>query len=68
MRMAEYRRRMRDAGLRPVQIWLPDTRAPGFIDLCRQQARAVARHDPAGDEIMEVIARLNDGADGWTID
>jgi hypothetical protein len=25
-RMAAYRRRMRAAGLRPVQLWVPDTR------------------------------------------
>ena len=29
-RMANYRQRMRAAGLRPVQIWVPDTSAPGF--------------------------------------
>ncbi len=29
-RMASYRQRMRLAGLRPVQIWVPDTRSPGF--------------------------------------
>lgn len=55
-RMASYRQRMRAAGLRPVQIWLPDTRAPGFVEACRQQARAVAVHDPAGEEIMRFVA------------
>lgn len=55
-RMANYRRRMRAAGLRPVQIWAPDTRAPDFIEACRRQARAVAAYDPAGDEIMRFVA------------
>jgi hypothetical protein len=54
-RMATYRQRMRAAGLRPVQIWVPDTRAPGFAETCRRQARAVAAGDPAGDEIMRFI-------------
>jgi hypothetical protein len=55
-RMTSYRQRMRTAGLRPVQIWVPDTRAPGFVKVCHRQARAVAAHDPAGDEIMRFIA------------
>jgi len=55
-RMATYRQRMRAAGLRPVQIWVPDTRKPDFAETCRRQARAVAAHDPAGDEIMQFVA------------
>ncbi len=55
-RMKNYRQRMRAAGLRPVQIWVPDTRAPGFVEVCHRQARAVAAHDPAGEEIMRFVA------------
>ncbi len=55
-RMASYRQRMRAAGLRPVQIWVPDSRAPDFVEKCRAQARAVAADDPAGDEIMRFVA------------
>ena len=55
-RMASYRQRMRAAGLRPVQIWAPDTRDPEFVETCRRQARAVAAHDPAGDELMQFVA------------
>jgi hypothetical protein len=47
---------MRAAGLRPVQIWVPDTRAPDFVEVCRRQSRAVAAHDPAGEEIMRFVA------------
>jgi hypothetical protein len=57
-RMATYRQRMRASGLRPVQIWVPDSRAPDFVEKCRQQARAVAASDPAGDEIMDFIAHV----------
>ncbi len=57
-RMATYRQRMRAAGLRPVQIWVPDTRTPDFAETCRKQARAVAAHDPAGDEIMRFVAAV----------
>lgn len=55
-RMATYRERMRAAGLRPVQIWVPDSRAPDFAEKCRRQALAVAAGDPAGDEIMSFVA------------
>ena len=33
-----YRSRMRKAGLRLVQLWVPDTRAPGFAEECRRQS------------------------------
>jgi hypothetical protein len=52
--MASYRQRMRASGLRPVQIWAPDTRSPDFVETCRRQARAVA----AGDEIMRFVASV----------
>lgn len=57
-RMADYRARMRAAGLRPLQIWVPDSRAPGFAGKCRRQARAVAVSDPAGEEIMRFVASV----------
>lgn len=59
-RMTEYRQRMRDAGMKPVQIWVPDPQAPGFAETCRRQARAVAESDPAGDEIMRFIEGVHD--------
>jgi hypothetical protein len=56
--MASYRQRMRAAGLRPVQIWVPDTRAPGFAAICHAQARAVAANDPGGEDIMRWIEEV----------
>lgn len=53
--MASYRQRMRASGLRPVQIWVPDTSSPAFAETCRKQALAVAAGDPAGDELMRFI-------------
>lgn len=45
-RMKQYRDRLRAAGLRPIQLWVPDTRAPGFAAECRRQSVALA-HDRA---------------------
>jgi len=50
-----FRLRMRAAGLRPVRIWVPDTRAEGFAAKCAAQAAAIARSDPAGDELQRFI-------------
>jgi hypothetical protein len=38
-----------------MKIWVPDTRSPDFVEICRRQARAVAASDPAGDEIMRFL-------------
>ena len=37
-----HRARLRTQGLRPVQIWVPDTRLPAFVRQARRQARLVA--------------------------
>lgn len=65
-RVQKRRDAMRAAGLRPVQIWVPDTRRPGFTDECRRQARAVAAADAADrdlDAFMDAaLTDLDDGA------
>ena len=37
-----YRQRLRARGLRPVQIWIPDTRTPAFRAAAHSQSVAVA--------------------------
>ena len=51
-RMSSYRRRMRDEGLRPIQIWVPDLRKPDVLADYQRQARLIAQGDPAGDEAL----------------
>jgi mRNA interferase MazF len=41
-KVQEHRKRLRSQGLRPIQIWVPDVRAPAFRSEARRQARAVA--------------------------
>jgi hypothetical protein len=49
-RVRKHRRELRAAGLRPLQIWVPDTRSPGFEVACREQvARAAAAEDTDKD-------------------
>lgn len=50
-RVREYRRRMREQGLRPVQIWVPDVRAPEFVaEAHRQSAAIAAGEDETADQ------------------
>ncbi|MDN5865577.1 MAG: antitoxin MazE family protein [Gammaproteobacteria bacterium] len=41
-KVREYRERLRKQGLRPIQIWVPDVRAPAFRAEAHRQSRAVA--------------------------
>ena len=49
-RVSEHRKRLRAAGLRPIQVWVPDVRAPGFADEARRQSLVVALADSAADD------------------
>ncbi len=37
-RVQKHRAALRESGLRPVQIWVPDTRRLGFAKECRRQS------------------------------
>ena len=50
-RVQKRRDLLRAAGLRPIQIWVPDTRRPGFADECRRQSRLVAASDAADHDL-----------------
>jgi len=62
-RVQKHRAGLRAAGLRPVQIWVPDTRRPSFADECRRQSRLL-RNDPHEQEILEWLSATSD-TDGW---
>ena len=55
---ARHRDSLRRRGLRPLQIWVPDTRAAGFAEEYRRQARIIAADYPAED-----LAWLDDTLD-----
>lgn len=40
-RVARRRAKLRAAGLRPVQLWVPDTRSAEFRAECRRQSRLI---------------------------
>jgi hypothetical protein len=41
-KVREHRERLRRQGLRPIQIWVPDVRAPAFRSEAHRQSLAVA--------------------------
>lgn len=63
-RMRQYRDKLRASGLRPVQIWVPDTRSPSFAREVRRQSLAVGGRDEA--ELMDGLERSLAETEDWT--
>jgi hypothetical protein len=53
-----HRKRLRQQGLRPIQIWVPDTRASGFAAEAHRQSQAVARsaHAQADQDFIDAAS------------
>lgn len=64
-RVQRRRDKLRAAGLRPVQVWLPDTRAAGFAEECARQARVVRDTEIVEDQNGDAWLELSDTI-GWT--
>ena len=66
-RVRKRRDALRAAGLRPVQIWVPDTSRPGFAEECRRQSLLVAAADASDPELSAfldaALADLDDPAE-----
>ncbi len=56
-----YRARMRARGLRPVQIWVPDTRTATFRAEAHRQSLAVARSVRAREDQDFIDAIVESG-------
>jgi Protein of unknown function (DUF3018) len=66
VKVREHRERLRRQGLRPIQIWVPDVRAPGFRSEARRQSLAVAASSRAHEDqaFIDAISTSFDEADG----
>ena len=60
-RVRNYRKRMRDRGMRPIQIWVADTRTPEFAAEAHRQSAAVAASEHAADDQAYIDALSFDG-------
>jgi hypothetical protein len=62
-RVRKHREQLRAEGLKPVQIWLPDTRSESFRRKCEQESLSLAT-DPLEADTLAWIADVAD-TDGW---
>ncbi|MGB1109079.1 MAG: antitoxin MazE family protein [Gammaproteobacteria bacterium] len=64
-RVRKHRNALREAGLRPIQIWVPDTRRSGFTDECRKQSMLVAQADQLDKDLDEFLQESINDLEGW---
>lgn len=62
-RVQKHRAALRASGLRPVQIWVPDTRRAGFAEECRRQS-LILRGDAHEQETADWLEAAAD-RQGW---
>ncbi|MBJ6727517.1 antitoxin MazE family protein [Geomesophilobacter sediminis] len=61
-RVHNYRQKLRAAGFKQVQIWVPDPKAPGFAEECQRQS-LLAQRDVNNLEDLEAFAAAADWGD-----
>jgi len=54
-----HRKRLRQQGLRPFQIWVPDMRSPAFAAEAHRQSLAVSK-SPHAEEDQDFIDAVSD--------
>ena len=62
-RVQKHRAALRESGLRPVQIWVPDTRRPGFAEECRRQSQLL-QNDVQEQKTTDWLEAVAD-REGW---
>jgi len=63
-RVQKHRAGLRKAGMRPVQIWVPDTRREGFAEECKRQS-ALINNDQHEKDVLRFLDETAD-REGWT--
>jgi hypothetical protein len=61
-RVREHRARLRAQGLRPIQIWVPDTTSEEFRREARRQAKIIANspHEADDQAFIDSLQEWND--------
>jgi hypothetical protein len=65
-RVQKHREALRMAGLRPIQIWVPDTRRPNFTEECRRQSRLAAASDADDADLQRFMDEALSDVDAAT--
>ncbi|WP_442594895.1 antitoxin MazE family protein [Parapusillimonas sp. JC17] len=63
-KVARHRSRLRASGLRPLQIWVPDTRDADYARRIRNQCIAL-RNDAAELEVLAFAEAAANDIQGW---
>ena len=63
--MRAYRERMRAAGMRQVQIWVPDTRLAWVRREARRQSLLINANSDEEHVMREIEALMGDWIDEW---
>jgi hypothetical protein len=58
--MRDYRARLRALGLRPIQLWIPDTRTPAFAAEARRQSELIAASEIEAEDLAFMRAVADD--------
>ena len=63
-RVRQHRERLRQQGLRPIQIWVPDVNAPEFVNQAHHQSALVAASEQDRDDqaFVDAISAERDEA------
>jgi antidote-toxin recognition MazE-like antitoxin len=61
-KVTAHRNRLRQQGLRPIQIWVPDVRSPDFAMEAHKQSQIVAksRYRKKDQDFIDAISSWND--------
>ena len=62
-KMRQYRQKLKESGLRPVQLWVPDTRSQKIIAEAREQSIRVSS-DSQEPGFMDFVESVMDH-EGW---
>jgi hypothetical protein len=62
VKVREHRERLREQGLRPIQIWVPDVRSPAFRSEAHRQSAAIAASAHARED-QAFIDAISDWGD-----
>ena len=62
-RVQKRREALRMAGLRPIQLWVPDTRRPSFAEECHLQSESLGG-DNQESEVLDWIGVVSN-VEGW---
>jgi hypothetical protein len=65
VKVREHRARLREQGMRPIQIWVPDVRSPAFRSEAHRQSAAIAASAHAAEDQAFIDAVADLALEDW---